>query len=1618
MVRKKSEIVDCSMYGTPGQAQNGIDILAVPQEHQNRRVCYQCKKVTQFGPSDITTAIEKFLSGKWADKTCEFVLCVAPSLDSSQQQDTLEEQRRLLSQKGITLSVWDRGALSERLKCSPDLVDDFFGRQWVKIFNGSDAEASLGDRLNGYELKKLQARLLSLYSVIFTQHDPGLRTDGERSVDYRARYVPADVTERTEPVVASADQTHSSGDYGRDAEQVEGRLHPVPVRPSHAGIFPDYQAGTSPAEAGIHWMNTRPALGELSAYESRRPVLQWLQDHQDCVVLGEPGYGKSVLLRYLALSILQPETTTPSALNPTYFAHLPVWISFARLADSVVQEAHKSIEDFFRDWLHQHSFDDVYPLFVRAVRGGQVLLLLDGLDEAATDLSGKEALDRVITFLNSYGARIICTSRPRGYMSLGLPNSWKSATLTPLSDEKIELLATRWFAIVESAAGGDGQADLEPSEQIHAHARAYLRAVQDNPKTLELSRNPLLCQALIELFRHSHQLPEARVAAYRQIIELLLSRHPAARAQAGGIAQPVEWLALGLRSDDLKDILIQLAWKLQTHDHSVSLSRAECEQSCAGYLEDDTEGLGLQAAQARRQAKAVIEQLVTQYGLLVERAPGELNFVHLSIREYLAAEWIVRKPSDDQMTWLSENWLKPVWRESLICWFGILGERGDRMLSGKASHRLAELGDVGAWQRMQSLELRAEIATTDLRLPVGEARSVVEQAAREVETSAFPEFRTSLARSLTLGALGSSVQEECKTAVRRWMPGRSAYTRLGLLQAFRSWEPSDDLHSTLLRAHHEEDARCRLAASETFAALFSASEGTLPILKQLAVCHVQPEVRAAALHGLASRLEWTDSAVEAAEKNIGSCNAALLLVASRIRIRESRHDKTDLDRIWRLWKTDAVDFWFRDELVDLLCAGWPRHSGMRSSFIHRLQTQQSTWNIELPLEYLMRCCPADDEVAHVLVKIFEQFGMHFSIGKIRLWRAMASGYKGYPIVSSALRAVLKERREKYTAIFWHPETTPAFNVLGDDEARDDLLASYEMTNFRDRYWIATTLFSGWSHDKAVQKHLQDWLHGSFDTAAPLARWATDLVPDVEQREVWLRRLATESNKETDVMEALLSEFPDTQTRQLAEDFLDHAPLWYYKKMRLEGLFASKFPNNPRSLEIVERSLREIDGPDLGDFAASFQCHNQVAERLLAAAVTAPTDVRMTVASVLRSRPVDYGAVVAMTPEPFAEEASVVRASCLMARAQAARGSLRDSAEMAEALAIEIASAGQYMDRRRRSALSGLLELGLTEKAVEILAQQETTWIHMLVDYLDRDPVSISAVIEHWDELQPLLSKHELESELPVDMIISAGYVALLEQTSAGRAAFNKYVDETESHGWINSAYIEALARRRSSSESLRGRLLALVGNWQSQGTASCTAARLVAKNFSSSPDIWMDLSQSLGSPERAVHLASGVIGHLVLGWPDGVVASWVRSVLHNQCARWSPRDRLLIAVALKDAAAAKVAASDMMAEPLESWQYNMEDTHALHIWAQSRESSAVLASWIESENPSYSLTALSLVMNGYADVAIQADKLLERFNDQTNPTRVVPSDGLDAATGRHTSWPVSVYSSLNARLPR
>lgn len=1219
-----------------------------------------------------------------------------------------------------------------------------------------------------------------------------------------------------------------------------------------------------------------------------------------------------------------------------------------------------------------------------------------------------------MTFLEASDSSIICTGRPQGYGSLGIPPSWATATLAPLSEKKIEELAARWFDFLESDPKASLQAACESGEFGRRRAQAFLREASSSSRTLELARNPLLCMSLIQLFRFSHQLPEARVEAYKQIVDLLLSKHPAARAQASGTTVPIS--SLGLKSADLREMLIRLAREMQSQP-TRSLSEERCEQVCTDFLMDDMYGLGEPAAKARRIAAEAVIQLNGQYGVLVERSPKELSLLHLSIQEYLAAESVARESHDDQIAWMTGIWVSPAWRETLIAWLGILGARGEMVLSGRASQRLEDLGARNEWLRIQSIELRMEIAISDLGLPIGEARRIVELAVSEVEKSPIVELRMSLARSIAVGALGTRVRSECRSAIRRWLPGQPAYKRRMLIASFKDWAPSADLRSTLLRALRDEDVMCRRAAAETIAHVFVNNHEALAALERMATVDVRPEVRAAALYGLTARPEWRTQAIGCAGANIGTANADLFLGTVRTRIRQGLQTAEDINRILMLWDADSLEFQERRDAVRLLCEGWPQDLKLRGFLLSRLNEYRAGFDVELPLQYLVRCCPGDAEVAEAVASVVRRFGRILTLGDNQVWEDLSSGFRGNTDLSSAIRDSLNADRDRCKGNLWDPWTAHAMVTIGDDTAKLELLESYELADIRGRYWIAFALQRGWGDDSAVLKRLQYWADGSMEMAAPLGSLARVLFPEPTKRVQWLRRIASASavTREVGAAMVLLEECPDENTKGLVRDLLDSPGIWYYHRTDLQARFASVYPDDPRSLEIIEDSLSNIDGPNFGRIAGVFENVAGLRSRFLDVAVPAPSDVRTAVATIFRERAIELDSVVEMTPLPLAEEDSAVRASCLMARARAAKGDSALADRLEQFLMPEFNATGTYMDMRRRTALAALLELGAYSRIVSQFAGDGgIRWTHGIIDWLGHDLVSPGAVIEHWETLNPLLVENNArENELPVAEFVRSGYDALFERTPALERLLGDYF-ETQVPDLIGAVYFDAFARHRPRSRSLRLLLVNSIGI-NGRADVACAAARVLASHFSENEAIWGDFSSAIRSPQDvSSEFADGVLGHLALGWPEGIAAAWARSLKPAELAKLGVRNRLLVAILKRSSVEAESAVMELIEEPMESWRYRNEDVNVLHIWARWDGAKASLDRLTKSENSSHSITAISLLSIAGRDVEELIGTLIDRFNLQFSESCAMPEDGLNAALGRQVSWAVSVYSTLKA----
>ena len=544
LARREADISECFLYGERGQAQRGIDIIGYAGSLPNRQVwVYQCKREKKFSGIKIKTAVEDFLASDWDPKPTRLILCSSVPLRSVAIQNEIALQITKLAKGGIEFQVWDSEAIGERLKGLPELVDDFFGRHWVEAFIGQEAIVRLGARLSGDDVATLRSRLFTLYKTLFDRHDPGLPSSLDQRAPYRQRYVPPDVAEHR-PVTFGAEPSPSGV-----PENGKTRTEGLEFR----------EASPHPGQPGP-FRREHPISQREFVMESRGPALRWLPKNRRTVVLGEPGVGKSSLLRFVALTLLDPESPHED-LAREWGERLPLWISFNAWTRTISLNEARSFEDFLFIWLHQHSSDDLRPLFSQALGDGRLLLLIDGLDEQYSEEAAMVGLDRLDAFLAGRDIPVVLTTRPAGYERVRRPSGeWAHGRLLDFNDEQIRALTQFWFYWLELPTGAEDPAVITAAEEAaQRHTEELFVQLAASPRVRDLARVPLLLTLFIELSRFKGRLPEHRIKAYDMMVNHLLTVHPAHRRRAAGITQWVQ----PIPTDDIKEAMARLAFWIQ-----------------------------------------------------------------------------------------------------------------------------------------------------------------------------------------------------------------------------------------------------------------------------------------------------------------------------------------------------------------------------------------------------------------------------------------------------------------------------------------------------------------------------------------------------------------------------------------------------------------------------------------------------------------------------------------------------------------------------------------------------------------------------------------------------------------------------------------------------------------------------------------------------------------------------------------------------------------------------------------------------------------------------------------------------------------------------------------------
>ena len=823
LTRLEAEIEHSQLYGVGGQSQEGIDLYA--RAFDGSYSVSQCKRIENLGPSELRKAVTKFLEGSWAKRAKKFVFCTSKGALRTKLAEEREEQTQRLKAEGVEFAVWDCEEISNLLKSQPRLVFDFFGPPWVEVFLGRQALETLGSRLDSSKVNEFRTKLRKFYDFLFAVQDPGIPVPprpGVESISILDRFVSQDVyvdEGMKRAAFSGADQrleqagAQEYGNVARFAHQDhDGKLKNLPAKP----------------------LRTRESMSS------------WLARSKNSLITGGPGSGKSSLLRYVALEVLT-ENLGKDRIAVGRGEALPVWLPFGFWTRRIAEEGSIGVTQCAREWLEFWSQGELWPLVEKALEDERVLLLVDGLDEAANQDAGRAAIQQLQVFIGTHETSVITTSRPLFNVGVNGAN-WQAAELAALSDAQRAEVCSKWFAIRKRMEGGP-ESSAWGHELFRHQSDAFVEELNGSHDLEQLSRVPLLLLLLMFLRFRNAMLPRDRFQAYAKVVDYLLEEHPAVRRAAASQIGPQ---GVTLQDVDVRSILARVAFEIQV-DTPEGVIPLDSLHGLVGRFLNDSDGLNLDLgnAELRLYGAEFIRHVRDSSGILLSQGTDTVGFLHRALQEYLAALHIASWP----LAAISQLFVKYgpqlAWREVILNVLSQLNrpdEVGQLLKSLKAS-----VGD--SVQEFYARELVTEAACTDMRCPADLARQLVTDAVRHVEDHDWLSHRRRLVRHLMVGLNIPRTKEILRGALKRWI-FRSGTWRPAWYDALSSWEKREDVLGALITSLNDEEFEVQRAAAKALGVVGRGDGPTGDRVAKIAGNAIDVSHSAAALRALS--LGWPD----------------------------------------------------------------------------------------------------------------------------------------------------------------------------------------------------------------------------------------------------------------------------------------------------------------------------------------------------------------------------------------------------------------------------------------------------------------------------------------------------------------------------------------------------------------------------------------------------------------------------------------------------------------------------------------------------------------------------------------------------------------------------------------
>jgi HEAT repeat protein len=350
-----------------------------------------------------------------------------------------------------------------------------------------------------------------------------------------------------------------------------------------------------------------------------------VNNYQLLVIMGVPGVGKTILLKYLALAYCK-ENIEKQEQKEYVHNHIPIPIILREFLESG-----KCLRNYINTIFEKYGFPKPRRFVEKDLKGGKCILLLDGFDELITRKNQEEVTNEIFAFIDRYHeCRIVVTARTAGYHGELL--GFTRFEVTEFDNNQVKEFINNWFA----------GARREKAEEM-------LKLLKDNEDIKNLAKNPLMLSIIAARCEENNGVLPKRASVYKRIIEVLLEEWDAQKKIETQFTPDKKWY-----------ILRKLAFLNHCRDR-----RTMTEKEILEEIDKYSLWLGLK----KEECKLFLEEIWQRSYLLRQLFIDTYDFLHLSFQEYFTA--LELKEREDGISTIIHHRSDSWWEEPILLYSGV-----------------------------------------------------------------------------------------------------------------------------------------------------------------------------------------------------------------------------------------------------------------------------------------------------------------------------------------------------------------------------------------------------------------------------------------------------------------------------------------------------------------------------------------------------------------------------------------------------------------------------------------------------------------------------------------------------------------------------------------------------------------------------------------------------------------------------------------------------------------------------------------------------------------------------------------------------------------------------------